>query len=92
MFLSGETAIDLSLLPGQIVAAHVTCVRTTDKFSTFYVHLNPVLAKRIQSFVDEHFWKSEVSILLLALLIPCYYRRYLKEHIGIISSDRMIKR
>jgi hypothetical protein len=65
MFFSGETAIDLSLLPGQIIAAHVTCVRTANKFSMFCVHLNPVLAKRIQAFVDEHVQKSEVSILLL---------------------------
>jgi hypothetical protein len=81
--LSGETSVDLSLLPGQFIAAHVTCVGTTNKISTFYVHLNPVLAKRIQAFVDEYIEKCEVRILLLKLVLlsPCFYRRNLKEHI-----------
>jgi hypothetical protein len=94
MFLSGETAIDLSLLPGQIIAAHVTCVRATNKFSTFFVHLNPVLAKKIQAFVDEYVQKSEVSILLLKIVLPnpCVYRSNLKEDIGVVSSNRIIKK
>jgi hypothetical protein len=62
MLLSGEMFLDLSLLPGQIIRAHVTCVGAASKF---YVCLNPALANRIQALVDEHIQKPEVSSLLV---------------------------
>jgi predicted metal-dependent peptidase len=65
MLLSGETFLDLSLLPGQIIRAHVTYVASVSKF---YVHLNPALANRIQSRVDEHVQKPEVRTLLVRLV------------------------
>jgi hypothetical protein len=65
MLFSGEMFLDLSLLPGQIIHAHVTCVGSA---SMFCVHLNPALANRIQALVDEYVQKPEVSSLLVRLV------------------------
>jgi len=65
MLISGEMFLDLSLLPGQIIRAHVTWVGSTSKF---YVCLNPELANRIQALVDEYVQKSEVSSVLVRLV------------------------
>ncbi|PNF24388.1 hypothetical protein B7P43_G09645 [Cryptotermes secundus] len=48
--------LDFSLLPGQIIAAHITCVESVSKF---FVHLNPTLANRIQALVDEYVQNPE---------------------------------
>jgi hypothetical protein len=65
MLLSGEMFLDLSLLPGQIFRAHVTCVGSASKF---YVHLDPAQANRIQALVDEYAQKREVSSVLVRLV------------------------
>jgi hypothetical protein len=62
MLISGEMLLDLSLLLGQIIRAHVTWVGSASKF---YVHLNPALANRIQALVDEYVQKPEVSNVLV---------------------------
>jgi hypothetical protein len=49
--------LDFSLLPGQIIAAHITCVESVSKF---FVHLNPTLASRIQTLVEEYVQNCEV--------------------------------
>ncbi|XP_023716578.1 maternal protein tudor isoform X3 [Cryptotermes secundus] len=51
-----EMFLDFSLLPGQIIAAHITCVESVSKF---FVHLNPTLANRIQALVDEYVQNPE---------------------------------